>query len=393
MNLIDTFKTAFTAISANKIRAMLTMLGVIIGVFAVVMMVALGQGAQNFITDQFEQLGSNLIFVSPGKAGVGRDPAESLTRNKLDEKHVDLIKTHAGENIKSLSAWISSGSTVVHKNRSYFASINGLDYNGTDVMNYTIEKGRFFNKAEVKSKAKVAVIGKLVSEELFGKSNPLGNKIKMDEDTYEVIGTFEEKGSNYDNGVIIPYTSAKGTFGIDNLSGIVSKLKDNADVEVAISQIKRAVGRDLSEDDFSVLSQQDILSSIQEILQMLTLAIGGIAGISLLVGGIGIMNIMLVSVTERTREIGLRKAVGATSFNIASQFLIESVLISFGGGAIGIAFGFLANLAAQPFIRTEIPLWAVALAFGFSVGVGVLFGTYPAIKAAKKDPIEALRYE
>ncbi|NCT55407.1 FtsX-like permease family protein [bacterium] len=393
MNFIDTFRTSSTAISANKVRAALTMLGVIIGVFAVVMMVALGQGAQNFITDQFEQLGSNLIFVSPGKSGVGRDPAEALTRNKLDDKHVDLIKTHANENISALSAWVSTGSTVVHKNKSYFASVSGLDYNGNEVMNYEIDKGRFLIRSEVKSKAKVAVIGKLVSEELFGQSSPIGESIKMDNNSYKVIGTFKEKGQNYDNGVIIPYTSAKSTFSIKNLSGIVIKLKEGAPVEVSMNQIKRAVSRDLNKDDFSVLSQQDILGSIQEILGMLTLAIGGIAGISLLVGGIGIMNIMLVSVTERTREIGLRKAVGATPFNIASQFLIESVLISFGGGSIGIILAFIANFAAQSFIRTEIPIWAIALAFGFSVGVGILFGTYPAIKAAKKDPIEALRYE
>ena len=393
MNLLETTKTSIKALGANKVRSALTMLGVIIGVFAVVMMVALGKGAQNYITDQFEALGSNLVFVSPGSSGFGRDPAESFTRNKLDIKHVELVNTQAKEFVKSTTPWISVGETARYKTKSYYASINAMNDEGVNIFNYVLDSGRFFTKSEVRGKAKVAILGPLVSKELFGNLNPLGKSAKIGDDSYEVIGTFAPKGQNYDNGIIMPYTSAMDSFDIKQLSGIAIKVTDENNIDTAMKQIEIALLRDLKPDDFSVLSQKYILSSIQDILGMLTLAIGGIAGISLVVGGIGIMNIMLVSVTERTREIGLRKAVGATPNNIAIQFLIESIMLSVGGGMIGLFIGWLGSLVARNFIRTEIPWWAVVLAFVFSVGVGTVFGTYPAIKAAKKDPIEALRYE
>ena len=393
MNLLETTKTSIKALGANKVRSALTMLGVIIGVFAVVMMVALGKGAQNYITDQFEALGSNLVFVSPGSSGFGRDPAESFTRNKLDIKHVELVNTQAKEFVKSTTPWISVGETARYKTKSYYASINAMNDEGVNIFNYVLDSGRFFTKSEVRGKAKVAILGPLVSKELFGNLNPLGKSAKIGDDSYEVIGTFAPKGQNYDNGIIMPYTSAMDSFDIKQLSGIAIKVTDENNIDTAMKQIEIALLRDLKPDDFSVLSQKYILSSIQDILGMLTLAIGGIAGISLVVGGIGIMNIMLVSVTERTREIGLRKAVGATPNNIAIQFLIESIMLSVGGGMIGLFIGWLGSLVARSFIRTEIPWWAVVLAFVFSVGVGTVFGTYPAIKAAKKDPIEALRYE
>ena len=393
MNLIATFKTANKSLYSNKVRTVLTMLGVIIGVFAVVMLVAIGKGAQNYITDQFEALGSNLIFVSPGKAGFGNDPAARFSKNKLSEKHVNLIKLNAGSSVKEITPYVTSADNVKYKTKTYYASIVGVNEQAASTFNYKIEKGRFYSEVEVKNKKRVAVIGKSTITELFSNSNPIGKRIKIGDDNYEIIGTFAEKGQNFDDGIIIPYTSVMDTFDIKNFSSIVLKVKDENNIDFAMKQIELAVLRDLKQDDFSVLSQTDILSSIQNILSVLTTGIGAIAGISLLVGGIGIMNIMLVSVTERTREIGLRKAVGATPFNIAFQFLVESILLSVGGGTIGLIIGYLGSLAPRAYIRTEVPWWAVLLAFGFSVFVGIVFGTYPAIKASKKDPIESLRYE
>lgn len=394
MNLLDTYKAANKALLHNKARTALTMLGVIIGVFAVVMMVSLGRGAQNYITDQFEELGSNLIFVSPGaNVGFGRDPSESYSRNKLEKKHVDLIKTYAKDYIKYVDAYVSTGATARYKTNSYYASIVGGGSESQYIYNYKINNGRFFTPAEVKGEKRVVILGPIVVDELFSGINPVGKKIKLGDDTYKVIGTFEEKGKNFDQGVIVPYTAAQNTFGVKNLTGISIKAKNEDEIDKTMKQVEKAMLRDLKADDFTVLSQQEILGSIQNILKILTTAIGGIAAISLLVGGIGIMNIMLVSVTERTREIGLRKAVGATPKVIAAQFLTESVLISLGGGLIGLALGYAGTFAIQSFIRAEIPWWAVVLAFGFSAGVGILFGTYPAVKASKKDPIESLRYE
>src|SRR3989344_5237962 len=275
MNLLETTKTSIKALGANKVRSALTMLGVIIGVFAVVMMVALGKGAQNYITDQFEALGSNLVFVSPGSSGFGRAPAESFTRNKLDIKHVGLVNTQAKEFVKSTTPWISVGETARYKTKSYYASINAMNDEGVNIFNYVLDSGRFFTKSEVRGKAKVAILGPLVSKELFGNLNPLGKSAKIGDDSYEVIGTFAPKGQNYDNGIIMPYTSAMDSLDI--------KVTDENNIDTAMKQIELALLRDLKPDDFSVLSQKDILSSIQDILGMLTLAIGGIAGISLVV--------------------------------------------------------------------------------------------------------------
>nr|MBP7859777.1 ABC transporter permease [Patescibacteria group bacterium] len=343
MNFIETFKTSNKSLMTKKLRTLLTMLGVIIGVFAVVMMVALGKGAQNYITDQFEALGSNLIFVSPGKAGFGRDPSERFSKNKLDEKHVDLIKLNAKEYVGEVSPYIASADNAKYKNKSFYASIVGCNEEAGKVFNYEMDKGRFFNIGEVKNKKKVAVIGQTIIKELFGGTAFLDKKIKINDESYTVIGSFKEKGQNFDDGIIIPYTSAKATFDVKQFSSIVLKAKDENNIPATIKQVELALLKDLKKDDFTVLSQTDILGSITSILQILTVGIGAIAGISLLVGGIGIMNIMLVSVTERTREIGLRKAVGATPYNIAIQFLVESVLISVGGGLIGLVLGYLGS--------------------------------------------------
>lgn len=387
------FETSIKSLLRNKLRLFLTTLGVIIGVFAVVTLVSLGKGIQNYIQDQFNQLGSNLLFITPGKASFGRDPAETFTKNKLKPKHANTLKTYAGDFISQITPWVSLGEKIRYKNKTYYASINGINTEGVEIFSYTLEKGRGFTKNEVKNRRRVIIIGPKVSQELFFNTNPLGKKVVLGSKNFTVIGVFKEKGQNYDNGALIPYTTALEVFDIENISGITIRVKKDVDFIVAQRVIKKALQRDLKEDDFSVLAQSDILKTIQNILKILTLTLGAIAGISLLVGGIGIMNIMYVSVTERTREIGLRKAVGATPKDIALQFLIESVLISSLGGIVGLLLGWGASLIPRAYVRTEVPWWAVFLALGFSIFVGIVFGTAPALKAAKKDPIEALRYE
>ncbi len=395
MHILEITRTSLTALWANKIRSSLTMLGVIIGVMSVILLISIGRGIQNYITDQFESLGSNLVFIIPGKAPfkTGRDPMEAFSRNKLTKKHIKLIKTNASDFIDQISGGVQVGATVRYKTKSYFASVNGMNADGFEMQSYKFKKGRPFTKKEVRSKTKVTVLGPKVADALFPNSNPIGLKIKVGNDSYQIIGLVESRGKSFDEQILSPITSVMSSFDLKNYSFIVLTIKNEAELNTAVKQIKRALLKDLKTDDFSVMTQNEILDSIQNILKMLTLALGAIAAISLIVGGIGIMNIMLVSVTERTREIGLRKALGATPFNITIQFLIESLALSIGGGLIGILLGWSSSLLLRGFLRTEVPLWAVLLAFSFSVFVGIVFGTYPAIQAGKKDPIESLRYE
>jgi len=393
IKIIEIYKTASKALLLHKARSVLTMLGVIIGVFAVISLVSMGIGVQNYVSDQFESLGSNVIFIMPGNADFTADPANTFGRIKFEEKHIDLIERHASDYVEIASPSVRFSGTVEYKTKSYYSSIYAPNYRAPEVFDLYIQEGRFFNESEEKNKIRVVIMGPNVVEELFPNSNPIGKKIQVEDTAYEVIGYTKKKGADYDDNVYVPYTVAMEDFDIDNFQGMIVKVKSNEDMEIAKKQVTMALLRDLDKDDFQIISPEDMLESIQSILSVLTAAVGAIAGISLLVGGIGIMNIMLVSVTERIKEIGLRKAVGASPRDIALQFLIEAVLISVGGGMIGLLFGWLASLAARTFVRTQVPLWAVLLSFFFSVFVGVVFGTYPAIKASKKDPIEALRYE
>lgn len=389
----DLIKTSIFSLLKNKVRSFLTMLGVIIGVFAVVSLVSVGIGIQNFVSDQFESLGSNNIFIAPGKLDFSDDPAKSFTGNKFAEKHLDLIQTYAADYVKVITPSYRLSKTVSYKSINYSGTVVGSNENAQEIFNIEIINGRFLRPSDISAKARVAVIGPLVQKELFGKRDSLGQYVEIENKKYEVVGVFGEKAQDFDDNVFIPYTTAKDNLDVDNFSGFAAKAIDSNNIDETMKQIQMALLRDLDNDEFSVISQEDILSSIQNVLRMLTIGIGAIAGISLVVGGIGIMNIMLVSVTERTREIGLRKALGATPRVIAIQFLTESVLLSVGGGAIGLLLGWLLTIPAQQFIRTEVPWWTALLAFGFSVLVGVCFGTYPALQAGRKDPIEALRYE
>lgn len=391
----ELFSSALKSLTSNKTRTFLTMLGIIIGVFAVITLISVGEGIQNYVTKQFASLGSNLVFVTPGKLNLRGDPGANFLTNKLDEKHLNLVEKYASEYVENITPIMEIGKTLSYKNKTYYTELQALNEFGDKTYTISIKRGVFFNRNEVNASSKVVVIGSEVEKELFSNQDPVGKSLKIDDKVFLIIGVAAEKGSSLDRRVFLPYTTAKKYFNIQRFSGLVMRAKSSENIESAIKRVEIALLRDLDEDEFTVISQKDLLGSFTNILSTITLGIGAIAAISLLVGGIGIMNIMLVTVTERTREIGLRKAVGATPNNIASQFLIEATALSVLGGFIGMGLAAITVFLVRTYANFDavIPYWALLLAFFFSLLVGVLFGTYPAIKAAKKDPIEALRYE
>lgn len=393
MKFSSVLNSALKALGVNKTRTFLTMLGVIIGVFAVVSLVSLVKGIENFIVDRFNSLGSNLIFVAPGRSGFNSDPALSFTNNKLEEKHVDLIKENVGKDLVAVAPSIRLGKNAKYKTKQYYATVAGSNEDAKDLVNVDIEKGRFFTKTEVDANAKVVIIGPTIEKELFGDSNAMGKSLKIDDESFMIIGTAKSRGGSQDERVIMPYTTMQDSLDVENFSNIVTKAKNADDIDLVIKKIELALLKDLDKEDFTVLSQASVLESFKSILNVLSIGLAAIAGISLFVGGIGIMNIMLVSVNERIQEIGLRKALGATSRDIGTQFLIEAIFISVLGGLLGLGLGFLVTVISKPWLNAQIPWWAIFLAMGFSIAVGLGFGTYPALKAAKKDPIEALRFE
>jgi len=395
MNAKEILSTASKALLLNKVRSFLTMLGVIIGVFAVISLVSLVGGVQEYVVSSFEDLGSNLIFVVNGKIEMGQrqTAGSALVSTNLKEKHVDMIESTAKDYVDYITPQSQTYQTIKYKTEEYFLLLLGVNYEANDIFNSNIERGRYFNRVEQENSSRVVVLGNNLGKKFFGEENPIGKKIKISGKSYEVVGLLAKKSPNYDESVILPYTTVMDEFSATGITSIVVKVKDNVDLEQAQQQVKLALLKDLKEDKFTVMTQEDILESIQNILNMLTIALASISGISLLVGGIGIMNIMLVSVAERTKEIGLRKALGATSSDIKNQFMAEAILISSLGGVLGLLLGWVTTIAIRPLIKAVIPVWAIPLALGFSLAVGIIFGTYPAVNASKKDPIEALWYE
>jgi putative ABC transport system permease protein len=406
MNLINSFRTAYRGIKANKLRSFLTMLGIMIGVLAVVTLISLGTGASDSATSSIRGLGSNLLIISPGNAGNGsmgaRQAAGSIT--SLTNDDAQAIKDGVSA-VKKVSPEFSSQAQVVFQNQSTNSSISGVTPEYESVHNFHSEYGSFISSTDQSSQGRVVVLGQNVAAALFGQANPLGKIIKIKNTPFTVIGIMQKKGQsgfqNLDDMVFIPLSTAqKRLFGENYLRSVFVQVDKESEVDQASFEIKALLMNrhnisDPADADFTVTSQADILSAVNQITGIMTALLGGIAAISLLVGGIGIMNIMLVSVTERTREIGLRKAVGAKKRDILAQFLIESVLLSVFGGIIGLAFGIGLSYMISKIggFSTVVTTSSILLAFFFSAGIGIFFGVYPASRAAKLSPIEALRFE
>ncbi len=405
MNLLESFMTAMAALLANKFRALLTMLGVIIGVSAVITMIAIGEGAQQAVVERIEALGSNLLFVSPGVArGGGMFVRQSGSSVRLKREDAEAIRDKSSV-VEAVIPEVSRSTQVKYENKNWGTRIVGTVPEYEHGRNVPIASGRYFTHAEDRGVAKVCVLGPVVVENLLGESDPLGKRIRISGQTFTVIGVLETKGQsgygNPDDQIIVPLSTAqRRLFGIDYLSQMSVKVAHGEAMNVAIVEIERILRRQhrLREDqdnDFTIRNQADIISTFQETQETFTLLLAGIAAVSLVVGGIGIMNVMLISVTERTHEIGIRKAVGARRRDIMWQFLIESVVVSVIGGCIGIGGGVLASYLITTYGQWMLVISGVAivLSFLFDTLVGVFFGVYPAWKAAMSDVIDALRYE
>ena len=398
-------KIAVDGLRANKLRSFLTMLGIIIGVGAVIAMVSIGFGVRDKIQKSIASLGSNLIIVLPG--GVTQSGARiySGSGTKLTLEDAQAISKYI-DNVNYVAPAVSKQYQVVYNNQNWISNVEGTTPDFLTVRNFEMHAGSFFSNKDLDSKAKVAVLGKTIADNLFAETNPIGQTIRINKAQFKVIGVLESKGqssvgSDQDDLVVIPITTAQQRMmGINYISriNIQAKSEDVVDfVQEDVTSLLRARHRiqGNAENDFTVRSLASVMQTATETTNNITLLLGNIAGISLLVGGIGIMNIMLVSVTERTREIGIRKALGATYKNILLQFLIEATVISLIGGTIGIALGVFISGIISSYLEFEMLIsWtAVIIAFGFSVFIGLFFGIYPARKAALLNPIEALRYE
>jgi putative ABC transport system permease protein len=401
----ESVRIALTALFANKLRSILTMLGIIIGVGAVIAMVSVGMGVRQQVQTSIASLGSNMLIVSPGSSSSGglRGAAGSNVKLKYDDS--EAIKNKI-KNIDYVSPTVSNSYQIVNGNQNWNSTVQGVTPDFMAIRSLTVGTGSFITMTDMNSRNRVAVIGTTVATNLFGTSNPVGQNIRVDNAPYKVIGVIESKGQSsvgqdQDDVVIVPLTTAQERLmGITYVKSINIQVSDaskmdqvQSEIETLLRQRHQIVGD--KEDDFTVRNLTSLMQTMTETTTMITLLLASIAAISLVVGGIGIMNIMMVSVTERTREIGIRKALGATFQNIMIQFLIESVVIGVIGGAIGILFGCLASMAIAKFgnFATVITAAPILLSFFFSVGIGLFFGIYPARKAALLDPIEALRYE
>lgn len=400
MDFSEIFNLAIRSIRRNKTRSALTMLGIIIGVAAVILLVALGQGLQKYITGQFEELGTNLVIVMPGRvsieSGFSHGPP-NFAGSKLTIKHVSDLSRLGGP-IEDAGAGVETPAAVKYKGKSKYTTVAGITANYGKIRNLQVARGRGINNSDVDLARKVALLGKGIATALFGQSDPLDKEITIGQEKFRVIGILQQLGSggigfDVDSFVAVPVTSGQRLTGSENLMAITIKARSKEAVPEAIALIKRYFSKQLKEDDYSVLDQSNLLSTISSILGVLTAALGGIAAISLVVGGVGIMNIMLVSVTERTREIGLRKAIGAKPKDILTQFIIEAVVLSLLGGIIGILIGAGGAFVANKFFPAAVTFWSVALAFSVSAAVGIIFGVAPALKASRLNPIDALRYE
>lgn len=412
MNITNLFKIALRAIAANKMRSFLTALGIIIGIASVITMLAIGQGTKSSIQSNIAEMGSNMIMINPGadrRGGVQQDASSMETLKLTDYK---ALKDEC-KYIKAISPIVSSSGQFIYGNQNTPSSITGANQDYLEIRQLEVADGEMFTSADIKSAAKVCLLGRTVADNLFPDgSDPIGKVIRFGTIPFRVIGVMKKKGYNtmgmdQDDYVLAPYTSVmKRILAQDYLSQIIASAVTEGVTEQATNEMTSILRRthklkdttdntEGDEDDFNIRSQEELSSMMNSTTNMLTILLGCVAGISLIVGGIGIMNIMYVSVTERTREIGLRMSVGARGIDILNQFLIESILLSVTGGIIGVIVGVSGAYAVKIFAHwpIEIQPWTIVMSFAVCTFTGVFFGWYPAKKAAQLDPIEAIRYE
>ncbi len=403
MNALTYILTALDALSSNKMRSALTMLGIIIGVASVILLVSMAEGAKQYILEKFTGLGTNMIIIQPGKIQTrgGSFPVAGIaSTHKLTLSDVRAIQREATYT-DGVFPMILGALIVKYRDAHVDATVLGTNDQFTRIINIEPQIGGFLTREESDAGRNMCVLGYRVWKVLFGDTNPLGRIVKLGNFYFRVIGVMEKKGQSLgfdmDGLVYVPAKAAEKLFNTDSLFGIRARARSKDVVNEAVSQITGILKRQHNNnEDFTVITQDSMLSTVDTIMNMMTVVLAGIAAISLLVGGIGIMNIMLVSIRERTREIGIRKAVGATRRDILIQFLIESATLSSTGGIIGITIGIAGGFIIQSLIsgfHISITPWSVLLAFFFSAFVGIFFGVYPAYKAAQLDPIESLRYE
>jgi putative ABC transport system permease protein len=407
MNLLSIIKIAYRALARNKMRAALTMLGVIIGVAAVIAMVSIGQGASASVQAQISNFGTNLLFVSAGAQNVGgvRSGTGDNGTNTLTEDDLQAIQREV-PSISMISPMVNSRSQLVVGNQNWNTSIQGVSEQLPGIRKWTIDSGEFFTDADVRSSARVIVLGQTVVDNLFNGMDPVGQSVRVMNLPFRVVGVLGRKGQDpqgrdQDDIAFAPYTTVQKKLLGNNriqvayVSAISADATYTAQLQISDLLRQRHKLSGNQPDDFTVRNMSDVAEAANETNSIMTWLLGSIAGVSLLVGGIGIMNIMLVSVTERTREIGVRLAIGARSSAVKKQFLIESIVLSLTGGIIGILLGVVASLAIPMMLGwpTLVSTAAIVGSVIFSAAVGIFFGYYPARKAAALDPIEALRYE
>ena len=405
MNYLNLLKVAIKAIASNKFRSFLSMLGIIIGVAAVIIMMAIGQGSKESVRQTISQMGTNLIMVRPGaemRGGVRQDPSAMQTLKQEDYEAILQNKKY----VTYVSPEVSASGQVIYGANNTTTTVYGESIEYFDIKQWSVEQGDSFSDEDIRKAAKVCVVGKTIIDELMPNvSEPIGKTIRFKAIPLRIVGVLKSKGYNswgmdQDNVIIAPYTTvmkrllAQTFFSSINCSAITEELTDNAIDELTDILRERHKIKDGDEDDFTIRSQQEMMDTMSSTMDSITVILVVAAAFSLIVAGIGIMNIMLVSVTERTKEIGLRMSVGARGIDISSQFLIESIMISVTGGVLGIIVGWLGTVLCSSFgLPVSIPLWSIFLSFAVCTVIGILFGFFPAKKAATMDPIEAIRYE